>query len=487
MSSGVIHQSFDDLWNQQNGNDVLLSLRRLREELLRREMSPEDPSEAFLAIQGAALRFPPPPRLQPQDNDGNQSSPPSMDEATVRLHWSITEEALGLVSVLSCTCVGPAWRTQMQERRLLAAQLKGHLDWKHTESKIVNSESQFPQIPEILPGAMLRFAASILPLLSHEASDSSMQPTEARHLEERNASIAISQRYLVLALCSQTPMISEEVGNPVSQSERSLSGPRESIWTIPGVTEVMEQMVLFWFSLATEPKPSNDWPFTYQVTSAIADLTGVGWSARPEHKAGTLVVDCLLDIAEEGMGFVGFGLDASHSPPKETKRSEYYQSVLNAIRALVHLANWGSIPVQLQRTVTHRAFSLHIAFERFKNMLSGVGPYSFNAVAPTDYTEERPPLLMQMDSLCNESADLVWALLNSQSATANAMQSLVEVMKSPYSILTTNAGDKDHGKEFMMKGVAIRMISSSLWRRAPGEVLLAISYLVSSATLLRVL
>ncbi|CAJ1936205.1 unnamed protein product [Cylindrotheca closterium] len=463
MSTSVIHhQSFDDLWDQQNGNDVLLSLRRLREELLRREMLPEDPSEAFLAIQGAALRFRPPPRLQTQDSDGNQLSPRSMDEATVQLHWSITEEALGLVTVLSCTCVGPAWRTQMRERRLLAAQLKAHRDGKQTKSSIVTSGSQFPQIPEILPGAMLRFAASVLSLLSHEAPASSMQPTEARHWEERNASIAISQRYLVLALCSQTPMISEDVRNVVSYSEGLLSGPRESIWTIPGVSEVMEEMVLFWLSLATEPKPSNDWPCTYQVTSAIADLTGVGWRARPEHKAGTLVVDCLIDIAEAGMDFVEVGLDASHSRPKESQRSEYYQSVLNAIRALIHLANWGSIPVQLQRTVAHRAFCLHIAFERFKNMLSGVGLYGGNAVATTDMTEESAPFLMQMNSLSNESADLVWALLNSQSTAANAMQSLFEVIQSPYSIPTTVA---DGGKECMMRGVAIRMVSSSLWRR----------------------
>jgi len=465
MSASVVPQSFDDLWNQQDGNDVLLSLRRLREELLRREMSPEDPSEAFLAIQGAALRFRPPPRLQQQDNDRNQSSPRSMDEATIRLHWSITEEALGLVTVLSCTCVGPAWRSQMQDRRLRAAQRKAHLDGSRTESRIITSESKFPQIPEILPGAMLRFAASILPLLSHEASTSSMQTTESRHWEERNASIAISQRYLVLALCSQTPMISEEVGKPVSQSKGSLDGPKESIWTIPGVIDVMEEMVLFWLSLATEPKPSNDWSCTYQVTSAIADLTGVGWRARPGHKAGALVVNCLLGIAETGIGFVGVGLDASHSRPKEAHRSEYYQSVLNAIQALAHLANRGSIPIQLQETVTHRAFRLHIAFERFKNLLAGVSPYGDIAIAPTDNAEERAPLLMQMDSLSSESADLVGALLNSQFATANAMQSLLKVIKSPHSILSTNVGDKGDSKECMMRGVAIRMISSSLWRR----------------------
>ena len=120
----TIETSYDVLWNLQDAQDVLERVMQLRKEILKEQVDPNtDPSEDFLAIQGAALRFHPSKKEEEEEEDLLTSYPQkettntSFEESEeTKLNWSVTEESLWAIAALACICVGPAWRTQIQRQ-----------------------------------------------------------------------------------------------------------------------------------------------------------------------------------------------------------------------------------------------------------------------------------------------------------------------------------------------------------------------------------
>ena len=170
---------------------------------------PYDPSETFLSLQGAALRFHANFDTMRSDRDaftGEMEGPDSLEwELTEQTAWEVWEEALRAAAALAHASVGPGWRYQMQLRQQLnyEAELRSMYGTTlHQRNQVVFDDfsdggsslgsysfdvsnpqsSHYSQrlrppgadilpnavesfrvvIPEVLPAAMVRFAASVI-------------------------------------------------------------------------------------------------------------------------------------------------------------------------------------------------------------------------------------------------------------------------------------------------------------------------------------
>jgi len=128
------------LWTAQEPQHVVTGLRGLQEALLHDHVSSYDPSDVFLAIQAASLKFhqkgdPPPQQQQTKQeqqedgqhdpqNDNNSSgaaATTSDDNSSSSIRWSILQESLWTVASLARVCVGPGWWFQALHRRRFRA------------------------------------------------------------------------------------------------------------------------------------------------------------------------------------------------------------------------------------------------------------------------------------------------------------------------------------------------------------------------------
>ena len=186
--------------NAETDNDQLISF-------------PYDPSETFLSLQGAALRFHANFELK-RANRGHDTSyaleaegPDSLEwELTEQTAWEVREESLRATAALAHASVGPGWRYQLQLRRRLnhesdirslydsSLPQRSHVvfdDYSDEGSSLESNSLDIsnPQsyhysrglrqsganlmipnavmafrvvIPEVLPAAMIRFAASAI-------------------------------------------------------------------------------------------------------------------------------------------------------------------------------------------------------------------------------------------------------------------------------------------------------------------------------------
>jgi hypothetical protein len=501
-------RALDELWTLQDGNDVLQFMRHFRETLLRNEVDIEDASEAFLAIQGAALRFHPSQQKHQQGNtmrDDNHK----LDDATTRLCWYVTEEALWATAALSCVCVGPAWRSQIQHRRLMIAENKARREFEHSipsarspntatngsisavrsNTYIVTegNDPSLPSVPEVLPAAMLRFASSVIPRFPNMSTLSSLGPDEIRLWQERKRNIAVGQRKLVLALCCQSPEIRKDFGDPMTSDEHRSSrmspkGPKGTEWTIPGANELVGDMLMFWLSLIDSSSLSNDWWYTLQVTKATTDLVSTGWRILPKQNTGHLLINHLLGIAEKGISLLDTrsaiekGIVTSEIRPKE-ERLAASASAAEAISALTSLWSRGLIPLDSQQMASRKIFRLHVISGLIKASMLDIFPLGVRQSAPKEQTEDSSSaskiLLAQIESCIADTADFLWILFATKSSSANAIHLFLEIMNtanpnSPScSLFASNDWDAEKKLVCMEAGTAIRMISTALWRRGP--------------------
>lgn len=278
-----VYAACEELWRCQELEHAASWLQLLHHAILRDRLDAYDPSEAFLCLQGAALRFHAQQQQQGEENE--------------QWSWAVWEESMWAAAALARVCVGPAWKMQLYQRRswLHAAGNEWHqharsaptvnevdtsnLDiadrpppevvTQHdtsprsyspmTASSFGNlSASRFdtwyPPIPEVLPAAMLRFAASAIEAtaLYLQKPDSTVADPSSEILHQqtcltRRKNLGEAQRELVLALCCATP---EEPSDP-------LPGGKRGDWSIPGANEPVGSMLLFWLETATTGWPSR--------------------------------------------------------------------------------------------------------------------------------------------------------------------------------------------------------------------------------------
>lgn len=623
MSSGIlsVNQVCDAIWGCQQAEEVVPWLKTLQSALLKDPLDSYDPSEAFLAIQGAALRFHPsqhttateeakqsPQGLDKEQNDSSdvdsgtnvrpiddgtinkvkndvsneKKTDEEIDSATARekayreFYWTIAEESLWAAASLACVCVGPAWRFQLYQRRLwLSLRGKqsrytgaGSQDDQSTSSfskgdhrnnasnsrlnvdkdiasvgsyrsfspplndpsavesgdadddvnfaRELNNHS-FPSIPEVLPAAMLRFASSSLSLFPKAESLSSMDPIQQGEWIIQQKTIAIAQRYLVLALCCESPnMMNESVQEtPEGDDDQSTTpheaGPKSTEWTIPGAHELVGDMLDFWLRAAETP-PGNednnsngtsmysmDWWYTLRVARASTDLVSTGWRPLPKTNIGSEVVHRLLDIAEKGFSLLdyydGTGTESTEVDPtaaarlqsKEEEKLAASSSAAETISALASLGSRGLIPVASQQSTARVVCRLHVISGAIRMSASGHGgqgqPRQSLQVDQQKSDTEQQIFMSQIESCFADTADFLWILFANQASASNTSKAFLEMVKaadynSPSCALPLSPVIPDkHGSWnskskliCMEAGTAVRMMSAAAWGRPPDVV-----------------
>jgi hypothetical protein len=496
----------DAIWRCQVAEEVVPPLKLLNQALLL-SSDDYDPSEAFLAIQGAALRFRPRRRLSPPSSATNTKASPSdessstdqeenitnSDQQAIDAYWDVAEEALWAAAALACVCVGPAWRIKIHHRRLWL-RANGKLSKfattdDHTQS---TQESQphppsevlqvapnrsfspmtqgstsasvigngtadgghCPAIPEVLPAAMLRFASSMLDLFS-----SSNYYTEEQPWKERRKRTAVAQRYLVLALCCESPNLQNpNPENPAAAAMETfrLKAPKLTEWVIPGAHDLVGLMLSFWLQAANTAM--TDWWFTLGVARAATDLVSTGWRPLPDTSEGRTVVQCLLGIAQKGISLL-------NDPTILARREQLAvsSSAAEAISALASLGSKGLIPLETQQGTARALLSLHVVSGAIRN----------SDQFPVD--EAQRIFLTQIESCFADTADFLWVLFATQASSANAFQALLSTVQVA---LPLDDGEEQNNHwnnaspklVCMEAGTAIRMMSAALWGRPPDVI-----------------
>eukprot|EP00980_Cylindrotheca_fusiformis_P002940 scaffold683_cov124-Cylindrotheca_fusiformis.AAC.9 len=468
------HQAILELGTLRNGKDVLSCMKRFRESMLTCELNIKDPSEAFLAIKGAAQRFHP---SHPEDTKQDDSR--ENDDSFSRLCWSITEEALWATAVLCCVCVGPAWRSQIHRRKR----------WGMNTSNADFSDSMsLPSIPESLPTAILGFASSINSCFPMSSDMQSFGHEEQQLWKKRKGDIAAGQRYVVLSLCCQSPDIRKDfgsVGPNQGSSSLSPSGPKADEWTIVGTTELVGKMVMFWLGLVVNESSQvfNDWTITLRFSKATADLIDAGWRFLPEQNMRHLLVEHLLNIAKRGISFLdtrstlGNGRIQLERRPPETECQAALASARVAINALTSLWQLDLIPLDHYQ-VAREVFRLHVVSSLVKAHMIGIFPLK-NCQAQLESAENDDSstvnefLLIKIEACIVGTADLLRAFLDPQSNRVNSIWFFIEIIdtanpkSSSYSLLPTDDWDSGENMACMEACTAIRMISDELWGRGP--------------------
>jgi hypothetical protein len=524
-------RAYDELWNIQDAGEVLQRVVSIREALLRQDLVIDDPSEAFLAIQGAALRFHPSQQKETQQHQSQTSRTPNenyLDGDKMKVYWSVTEESLWAIAALACVCVGPAWRSQIHQRRLAIAQQRATREGEHSISStpppppppprqslpgaILNSEtnngnispvttntsyfvnedapSDFPSIPEVLPAAMLRFAASSLKLFPYNEAVSSLTVNQKVIWEERTRNIAVAQRYLVLALCCESPNINKDFANTNATqdsdmvSRASSKAPKGTDWTILGANELVGDMVIFWLGLINLAREENtDWWYTLQVTKASTYLVRTGWRPLFKQNIGDSAVKYLLEIAEKGISLLDtrsvlgeLSTTKSESRPKE-ERLAASSSTIEAISTLTVLGSRGLIPLDSQQMTSRKIFRLHVISGLIKASMSGIFPLGVRpkesqTTHQAEASEmERKIFLTQIESCFAKTADFLWILFATKSSSENTIASFLGIINAANlnlplcPLLATDDWGIAKSLVCMEAGTAIRMISAALWRR----------------------
>jgi len=265
----AVNYACEEIWKCQEPQQAASWLELLHHALLRTTLDSYLPSEVFVCISGAALRF---HHEQQETHD-------------VDVLWTVWEEAMWAAAALARVCVGAAWRHQLRQRREWGKHKKQGLDddspvlsdssksspkirvkpldvvstdlasdrsyspmMSSSLEALNRSDKPYPLIPENLPAAMLRFAAieTFLPQL-----DAIKDRREQQKWLDRRKSLAEAQRELVLALCYVLP--EEQTDNPDLVANRLE-------WTILEAHEPVASMVRSWLESAsmTWYLPSSD-------------------------------------------------------------------------------------------------------------------------------------------------------------------------------------------------------------------------------------
>jgi hypothetical protein len=488
-SSSTLRSSCEAIWGCQHAAQAIPILQSIHQSLVDEDYDPldYDPSETFLAIQGAALRFHPSQIIIAEHEQTTSSSPEenhqeegggvegqrtqSLSPEEKRSYWEVTEEALWAAAALACVSVGPAWRSQSHRRKLWLAQRSKHgsrfaVDQEESQShqSFVSSseegsfglsgtapkditafetqrsfspvtasvqsislhealQSPYPTIPEVLPAAMLRFATSFLSVVSEIESEF-----------DSLRKIVVAQRNLVLAICCESPSMTknteESSGKP---SRQKPSVPKSTEWLIPGSHALVGDMMTFWLKVATrqlhkgssdeKTRPFIDWWLTLGVTRACTDLIGTGWRPLPSTNVGATVVNYLLDIAQRGIVL----LDGLGGKINREHRLAASSSSAEAIGALASLGSRSLIPVDSQLGTAEISCRLHVISGRIKAKASteGYSVVGSSASETSKRQQEREIFITQIESCFADTADFLWVLFATVSSSKTAISALL--------------------------------------------------------------
>lgn len=274
----TVTEACEEIWKCQEPEQAALWLQQLHQALLRTHLSAYDPSETFLSLMGAALRFQ--GNAQPGVASLHDISA-SPQPHNIETLWVVWEEAVWAAAALARVCVGAAWRHQLHQRRAFlrynqhsvtegsgSRELSTDTCSQNTTDKSPVEEvatekmsssqrsfspmtfssnggpslrpgAWFPPIQEGLPAAMLRFAACAIETVIPPLTAS---PHGQQKWQVRRKSLSEAQRELVLALC---------YASPEEEADLSPDESNEPRWSILEAHGPVGTMVRFWLESCT--------------------------------------------------------------------------------------------------------------------------------------------------------------------------------------------------------------------------------------------
>lgn len=518
----------DELWNCRDSTYVLERLQNLHRALLKEKVNAYDPSEAFLAIQGAALRFLPSSSCQEELSPSPLSSLPAdaQESEEEALHWSITEEALLAAAALACVCVGPAWYAQRKRlRRFYLSRTTSDGDQSTLQSSTVDPPEHvmqqgggdwrsyspitdpatstlqmesvcdelndepvpYPRIPEVLPAALLRHADSLLKFIPGNTS----QEKGSRNVwDQRRMRIAIAQRHLVLALCFE----GSDLGKLEDQRPSGSSDTIVRQWTILGAHELVGRMILFWLSLAVDssseiqqskdeeaqtgldssgtPSDSDQW-YVLAVARAIVDLISTGWRPIPSSIV-PVVIRLLLQIARVGFCSLDSVLDekllasGDSALPVTDASLTALSSSAEAISGLAAMGSRFLIHHDAEHDLVVSTCYIHVRARLVKVSLLAQEDYGSTQGLLFPSTE-REQFLNQIDSCFADTWELLIALSGSTSCAA-PLKALLDVIaiSNPRSdtcrLFSKEQWGTQEKLDCLASGTALRVLSAAMWK-----------------------
>lgn len=503
------------VWQCQNVDAAQHWIGILHKAILKDKIDSFDPSEAFLALQGAALRFK--PHSGHHEHEGQDSSSHEYDVDDTKL-GDFQSRILAATASLARRVVGPAWWHQFYTRRNRLRQA----DWRPAEEDAqlersnstqtsaashpardqslsqyypsipvdfvvgslnvenssvrssspmtehdmpivsdgqlkMDSISSYPGIPEVLPAAMLRFAASF------EQDDYGWSVSRAQ-----------SQMIIVTALCCRPELADDEW---TMAAEWSIVGVQH------GVTKMAESWLVWLGPLSANQ--SESWNLRLQIARTVADLLSSGW--HPPLKSRETVVDALLHLSKDTVEEMDIkSVDGSAHGSRLTLAVS--STLAETVSALAAMASRDLVPdTHISKMVDMLCFLYVMVARRQNNEASGTV-----AVSSTLSLEERQEFKIVWDSIKGQYeaafadiSTLIWVLLARPSTSSKAMESLLHLVEEATTATWTQDELTDVGQEWsfvetlrcMKAGAALRVLGSALWGKPPD---------ISSIALLRI-
>lgn len=485
-----VNQACQEIWKCQEAQQAADWLELLHHALLKTPLNAYLPSEVFVCISGAALRFHK-QEQQPSDDSDNDDD----------VLWKVWEEAMWAAAALARVCVGAAWRLQLKQRRQWTRLEKRRsirtnnakvpsilpVDGGVSSTNHSNNESRssspmtlspldpvsdksYPAIPENLPSAMLRFAAMDTPSSLEKANFAGTQKWADRH-----KSLAEAQRELVLALCYLVPEEEPDDDHPDLE------------WTILEAHEPVACMVRSWLlesSFAAtqwrsrdksdgdnealmdrkpQAKSSDviqskddgatsgdsrahlcelvlngaldsawiDWWTTLQVVRATFQLVSAGWRV-PQNQVGEEIIVCVLAIAERGMLLRASDLksyDVESGRVTREERLAASSSAMTAISILSAVASVGLVPINMQLPTAKVMCRAQIrATDACPTDLFPIMRDSDAVREQEEWKADYDTFLEQREDSISDILALYWVLLAHSSSAAEVMSVFSETM-----------------------------------------------------------
>jgi len=409
------------------------AIRVLHKALLREPLRSysHDMANIFFAIQG-----------------GGGVVPTNFDSATsnddeIAQQWSVLEESLLAVAALARVCVGPAWWQQTlrrrrfrrsnshdddddegrssgsSERQATSSSPDAGIKNKSDDSTSIQSNSSTSShaeeittshrpllVDEILPGSMLRFAASVMEkasqilLIVHEFGLERSNPEFAQRLVQRRYDILLNAQLTIVQELCCGPVCFPDVQVSLDPHDHKVL----QTWNVPGAHETVGNILsrdLTWLcwshftgasfmaatttadllaliehttsdtreatatriisSMTQQPTFQKQWKQIMLLLRLIRDLLSAGWRPLPRGEDGATIVVALLVIASRGIQPNDFSvkISPSYDVVKNlegvSRMGEHAIAPLTcaaeALSDLVSLASHGWIPVEQQKTM----------------------------------------------------------------------------------------------------------------------------------------
>jgi hypothetical protein len=453
-STSSVTKTCELLWNCRDANHAREYIDVISQTLTSELPTSYDPSEVFLALQGADLRF--------RKTDQHEE-----------LSIELQEEALMAVALLCRFCIGPAWWKQRQERmkkkklellsddesisepldgssipqpvnqlledasfsaRYPAVVISEDDILEQSWTRITHSHQQslsqelYPPIPEVLPAAIIRFATTIdiTPKTLH------------------------AQTIIVSSLCH----VDEE-----QQEARN--------WSIPGIQESVGTMFSEWLEAAV----SSDYPWVLRshLVRGCNDLVSAGWNSNQTVVDGAIPVLLQLSLNI----FRGIANREVDLLVDSDQLDMIISCGAEAVATLTCMGSQGRIPLESLHLIVEALVGIHVTTRQVRSDLVGGKSYLLSALETEQYKE----ILATFDSCIANVENLFCCILGQDSSAVLCVKILMGFVarcnfSSPFCRVLSSADGCGHDekKEWYHAETALKILSRSFWGDENGFV-----------------